>query len=52
MRVLLAFDSGRGIIYARTSGWQRVYLLWIFRNFRRLPQKILTSRQQKLVATL
>jgi hypothetical protein len=51
-RVLVAFDTGRGIIYARTSGWQRVYLLWTFRNFRSPPQKILNPRQQGLVATL
>jgi TonB family protein len=52
MRVLLAFDNGRGIVYARPSGWQRVYLLWTFRNFRSLPQKLLNPRQQDLVAAL
>jgi outer membrane biosynthesis protein TonB len=51
-RVFLAFDTGRGLVYAPASGWQRAYLLWTFRNFRSLPQKVLNPRQQELIATL
>jgi hypothetical protein len=51
-RVLVAFDTGRGLVYARASGWERVYLLWTFRNFRSLPQKVLNPRQQELITTL
>ncbi len=51
-RVLVAFDTGRGLVFARVSGWNRVYLLWTFRNFRSLPQKVLNPRQQELITTL
>ena len=51
-RVLVAFDTGRGLVYAQASGWQRAYLLWTFRNFHSLPQKVLNPRQQELIATL
>jgi TonB family protein len=48
----LAFDTGRGLVYAQASGWARIYLLWTFRNFRSLPQKVLNPRQQELITTL
>ncbi|HEY1679708.1 MAG TPA: hypothetical protein VGG04_18470 [Candidatus Sulfotelmatobacter sp.] len=32
-----------------TSFWQRVYLLWMFRNFTVLPQAVLNSRQKRLI---
>jgi outer membrane biosynthesis protein TonB len=51
-RVLVAFDTGRGLVYARASGWERAYLLWTFRNFRSLPQEVLNPRQQELITTL
>ena len=51
-RVLVAFDTGRGLVYTPASGWARVYLLWTFRNFRSLPQKVLNPRQQELITTL
>jgi outer membrane biosynthesis protein TonB len=51
-RVLLAFDTGRGLAYVQTSGWQRTYLLWTFRNFRGVPHKILNARQRELVESL
>jgi len=35
--------------YFRPSFAQRVYLLWVFRNFPTLPAKVLTSRQTKLI---
>ena len=51
-RVLVALDTGRGVIYAPASGWDRVYLMWTFRNFRSLPQTVLNSRQQQLIGSL
>jgi TonB family protein len=41
-----------GLAYARPSFWQRIYLLWTFRNFHRLPKEVLNSRQLKLINKL
>jgi hypothetical protein len=38
--------------YLRPSFWQRLYLLWVFRNFQTLPLKVLSGRQQRLVEAL
>jgi len=35
--------------YLNPSFTQRLYLLWIFRNFETLPVKVLTRRQQKRI---
>jgi outer membrane biosynthesis protein TonB len=51
-RVLVALDSDQGVVYASASGWERVYLLWTFRNFRSLPQNVLSPRQQQLMGSL
>lgn len=51
-RVLVALDTGQGVIYAQASGWDRVYLWWTFRNFHSLPQKVLNPRQQQLIGSL
>ena len=51
-RVLVAFDTSEGVVYAAASGWDRVYLLWTFRNFRSLPQTVLNPRQQQLLGAL
>ena len=50
--VLVALDTGRGVVYAPASGWDKVCLLWTFRNFRSLPQNVLSPRQQQLIAAL
>lgn len=50
--MLVALDTGHGVIYARASSWDRVYLLWTFRNFHSLPQKVLNPRQQQLIGRL
>jgi TonB family protein len=34
-----------GVAYARPSFWQRIYMLWTFRNFHRLPKEVLNKRQ-------
>ena len=51
-RVLVALDTGRGVVYAPASGRDRVYLMWTFRNFHRLPQTVLNPRQQQLIGSL
>jgi len=35
--------------YVKPTFVQRVYLLWIFRNFHTLPSKVLSLRQQKWI---
>ena len=31
---------------------QRIYLLWVFRHFEKLPLQVLNRRQQRLIGTL
>ena len=38
--------------YLQPSFAQRLYLLWIFRNFHTLPVKVLTSRQRRFVESM
>ena len=38
--------------YLKPSLAQRVYLLWVFRHFEKLPLQVLTPRQQRLIGTL
>jgi hypothetical protein len=38
--------------YIELTFWQRVYFLWIFRYFDKLPQQVLSVRQQRLVDSL
>src|SRR5215472_1146609 len=38
--------------YLRPSFGQRLYLLWVFRNFQSLPLKVLSGRQQRLIEAL
>ena len=38
--------------YLRPTFAQRLYLLWVFRNFQTLPVKVLTSRQRHLVESM
>ena len=35
--------------YLKPSIRQRLYLLWVFRNFQTLPFKVLSARQQRLI---
>ena len=51
-RVLVALDTGDGVVYAPASGWDKIYLLWTFRNFRSLPQTVLSPRQQQFMGNL
>lgn len=38
--------------YVKPSSKERLYLTWIFRHFPRLPEQVLSPRQQKLVERL
>jgi hypothetical protein len=38
--------------YLKPSFPQRLYLLWVFRNFPSLPVKVLTSRQLRLIEAM
>jgi TonB family protein len=50
--VLVALDTDQDVIYAPASGWDKVCLLWTFRNFHSLPQNVLSPRQRQLIASL
>jgi TonB family protein len=41
-----------GLLYVSPSFWERVYLLWTFRNFHRLPQQVLNRHQRQLIEKL
>ena len=49
---LLLFQTPQGLVPVELSFWQRVYLLWMFRNFRQLPLPLLNPRQVALVNAL
>jgi TonB family protein len=51
-RFLVVLDTNEGPVYAPAAGWDRVYLLWTFRNFRSLPQAVLSPRQRRFMAAL
>jgi hypothetical protein len=38
--------------YLKPSILQRIYLLWVFRNFQTLPFKVLSPHQQKLIEAI
>jgi len=38
--------------YVRPTFWERVYLLWVFRNFSVLPQNVLSRRAHTLIENL
>jgi TonB family protein len=49
---LVVIDTNEGPVYAPAAGWDRVYLLWTFRNFRSLPQAVLSPRQRRFIGVL
>lgn len=49
---LLEFLTAAGPAYATPSLTERMYLLWVFRNFHRLPRQVLSRRQRELVDRL
>jgi TonB family protein len=48
----LLFQTRQGLVRVELSLWQRIYLLWTFRNFRRLSTPLLNTRQRALVNAL
>lgn len=38
--------------YLRPSLLQRLYMLWVFRNFQTLPVKVLSSYQQRMLESM
>jgi len=38
--------------YLKPSFSQRIYLLWVFRHFEKLPLQVLSRRQQRLIRDL
>jgi hypothetical protein len=48
----LLFQTQQGLVAVEPSFWQRVYLLWTFRNFRQLSLPLLNSRQTALINDL
>ncbi len=51
-RGMLEVQTDSGLVYLRPSLGERVRLLWTFRNFQLLPQKVLNQRELTLVAAL
>jgi TonB family protein len=49
---LIELRTNRGFFYVKPSFPQRLYLLWTFRNFRRLPLQVLNSHEQQLIHRL
>ncbi len=48
----LLFQTQQGLVAVAPSFWQRVYLLWTFRNFRQLSLPLLNPRQISLINSL
>jgi hypothetical protein len=48
----LLFQTQQGLVAVEPSFWQRVYLLWTFRNFRQLSLPLLNPRQTALINSL
>jgi TonB family protein len=49
---VLELSTDTGPVYAAPSISERIYLLWTFRNFRRLPKQVLNPRQRQLIDKL
>jgi TonB family protein len=49
---LLELRTNQDSVYATPSFYERLYLLWIFRNFHSLTRRVLTQRQQRFVDKL
>ena len=48
----LLLQTQQGSVAVQPSFWQRVYLLWTFRNFRQLSPPLLNARQTALIDNL
>jgi hypothetical protein len=52
MQGVLRILTPLGPRYLRPTCAERLYLLWIFRNFETLPAKVLSRRQQRWIEAL
>ena len=48
----LLLETPHGLVRVELSLWQRIYLLWTFRNFRQLSIPLLNPRQRALINAL
>jgi hypothetical protein len=46
---VLQVSTDSGARYLKPRAWERLCLLWTFRNFKILPQQVLSHRQRRLV---
>ncbi len=51
-RGVLQVSTGSGRRYVIPTAWERLFLLWTFRNFRILPHQVLSRWQVKLIQAL
>jgi TonB family protein len=49
---LVELRTHMGSVYVSPSFWERIYLLWTFRNFQSLPKQVLNRHQQHLIDKL
>src|SRR5215475_7118841 len=49
---LVELRTKNGLVYVNPSVSERLYLLWIFRNFHRLPVQVLTRHQRQTIERL
>jgi len=49
---LVELRTNVGSLYVSPSFWERIYLLWTFRNFHSLPKQVLNRHQQRLIDKL
>jgi hypothetical protein len=51
-RGVLRVKEGERVLWVRPSAWQRLHLLWLFRNFTILSASVLSARQQELIGRM
>jgi hypothetical protein len=49
---LLRISTPLGPRFVSPSFFQRLYLVWLFRNFQSLPMQVLSPRQRRMVESL
>jgi len=49
---LVELRTNLGSVYISPAFWERIYLLWTFRNFHCLPRQVLNRREQQLIDKL
>jgi hypothetical protein len=49
---LLCLDTPQGLRYIRPTFFQKLHLVWVFRNFKIVPINVLSQPQAELIETL